>query len=393
MPWKSQNGQKNPGVTSPVADINSRTRILHVTFNMGFGGTEQVIRQLVTNLDPQRFQCEIACIDGEVGAIGKAMEIETGIRIHARQRGPGLDWKTILWLRRLIKSGDFDIVHCHQYSPYTYGWFAHWGTGARVVFTEHGRFHPDEYRKKARLINPIIAHTSHKLIAISAATREALAEYEYLPRDKMAVIYNGIAPLTVNEDKRGILKTELGLHPGETVIGTVARMDAVKNQALMLKATRALLDKKYKVRLLLVGDGPERENLEALAAELTLGESVIFTGFQSQPARFLSLMDIFLLSSFTEGTSMTLLEAMSLGIPTVATRVGGTPEIVADGETGILTESDNLDEFTDALKLLFEHPDKRERMAHKAKQRFSERFSVSQMVEQYQKLYEAATDQ
>jgi len=367
------------------------TRILHITFNMGFGGTEQVIRQLITNLDSTQFECEIACIDGEIGAIGRALEADKGIAVHTRQRKPGLDLATIGWLRNLIKRGRFDIVHCHQYSPYTYGWFAHWGTGARLVFTEHGRFHPDRHRTKARFINPIIALTSHRLVAISSATREALVEYEYFPRNRIDVIYNGIAPLSVNPEKQQALRTELGAQPDETVIGTVARLDAVKNQALMLRATRALLDQNYKVRLLLVGDGPERQNLQALATELNLGASVIFTGFQSQPADYLSLMDIFLLPSFTEGTSMTLLEAMSLGIPTVATRVGGTPEIVADGETGTLTESDNLGEFTSALKLLLEQPNTRQQMADKAKQRFSERFSVAQMVQQYQKLYDIST--
>ena len=137
------------------------TRILHITFNMGFGGTEQVIRQLVTNLNKNRFHNEIACIDGEVGAIGQALETGHGIKHHARQRASGFDLKTIFWLRHLIKSGKFDIVHCHQYSPYAYGWFAHWGTRAKVVFTEHGRFYPDHHRKKARFINPFIARTSH----------------------------------------------------------------------------------------------------------------------------------------------------------------------------------------------------------------------------------------
>jgi glycosyltransferase involved in cell wall biosynthesis len=372
-------------------DAACPTRILHITFNMGFGGTEQVIRQLVTNLDSARFQCEIACIDGDVGAIGQTLEAEHGIKIHATQRAPGFDLRTILWLRRLIKSGGFDVVHCHQYSPYTYGWFAHWGTGARVMFTEHGRFHPDQHRKKARLINPIIARTSSALVAISRATRDALVEYEYLPRNRIDVIYNGIAPLTVDATHRETLRQELGLATDETVIGTVARLDAVKNQAMMIRATRALRDQNHKVRLLLVGDGPERAALQALTADMELEASVIFTGFQSQPADYLSLMDVFLLPSFTEGTSMTLLEAMSLSIPTVATSVGGTPEIVADGETGILTESDNLSEFTSALKRLLEQSATREQMANKAKQRFSERFLVAQMVEQYQKLYEAGT--
>ena len=326
------------------------TRILHITFNMGFGGTEQVIRQLVTNLNKNRFHNEIACIDGEVGAIGQALETECGIKHHARQRASGFDLKTILWLRQLIKSGKFDIVHCHQYSPYAYGWFAH--------------------------------------VAISSATRDALVEYEYLPRNRISVIYNGIAPLEVTEKKRSILKDELGIRAEETVIGTVARLDAVKNQALMLKATRALLDQDFPVRLLLVGDGPERDNLEKLAAELNLGESVIFTGFQSEPADYLSLMDIFLLPSFTEGTSMTLLEAMSLGITTVATRVGGTPEIVADGETGKLFESNDLPAFTRAIQELLQAPDALSKMSQQARRRFEKRFSAEQMVQQYEHCYQ-----
>tara|TARA_B100000214_G_C23969930_1_gene629574 strand:- start:52 stop:1158 length:1107 start_codon:yes stop_codon:yes gene_type:complete len=363
------------------------TRILHITFNMGFGGTEQVIRQLVMNLDKTRFHNEIACIDGEVGALGQAMEIEHGIKHHSRRRAAGFDLKTILWIRQLIKSGEFDVVHCHQYSPYAYGWFAHWGTRARVVFTEHGRFHPDQYRKKAKYINPFIARTTHKLVAISAATRDALVEYEYLRRDRISVIYNGIAPITIDEERRSALKAQLQIEPGETVIGTVARLDAVKNQALMLKALRALLDQNFRVRLILVGDGPERQNLEKLTTNLKLEESVIFTGFQSQPADYLSLMDIFLLPSFTEGTSMTLLEAMSLGIPTIATRVGGTPEIVIEGETGLLIESDDLLGFTSAIRLLLEQPDKLSSMAQQAKRRFKERFSARQMVDEYEHCY------
>jgi glycosyltransferase involved in cell wall biosynthesis len=315
------------------------------------------------------------------------METDNGITIHSRKRGQGLDWKTILWLRRLIKSGRFDFVHCHQYSPYTYGWFAHWGTGAKVVFTEHGRFHPDQHRKKARLINPLIALTSHRLVAISAATREALIEYEYMPASKIAVIYNGITPLAVEEDRKQELLAKLDIKPGEVIIGTVARLDTVKNQPLMLQATRTLIDQGYNVRLLLVGDGPERENLEAITQQLNLNNAVIFTGFQSQPADYLSLMDIFLLPSFTEGTSMTLLEAMSLGIPTVATRVGGTPEIVKDKETGLLVESDDQGAFTNAIKSLLDQPRARETIGNAAKVRFEVKFSVNQMVDQYQECY------
>ncbi len=159
------------------------------------------------------------------------------------------------------------------------------------------------------------------------------------------------------------------------------------NKAQMEKATRASRDQEFPLKLLQVRGDPQRDNLEKLAAELNLGESVIFTGFQSEPADYLSLMDIFLLPSFTEGTSMTLLEAMSLGIPTVATRVGGTPEIVADGETGKLVESDDLPAFTRAIQELLQDPNALSKMSQQARRRFEERFSAEQMVQQYEHCY------
>jgi glycosyltransferase involved in cell wall biosynthesis len=179
------------------------------------------------------------------------------------------------------------------------------------------------------------------------------------------------------------------LNRATLLLVTVARLDAVKNQPMMLQSTRALIDQGYKIRLLLVGDGPERENLEAITQQLNLNNAVIFTGFQSKPADYLSLMDIFFLPSFTEGTSMTLLEAMSLGIPTVATRVGGTPEIVEDKETGFLIESNDQEAFTRAIKNLMNQPEQRKKMGSAAKARFEDKFSVKQMVNQYHRCYGA----
>lgn len=361
-------------------------KILHITFDMGFGGTEQVIRQLISQLDADRFQNHIACIDGRIGALGKLLE-EQGIPLYAHPRRPGLDFKLIGWLRKLIKEHGFDVVHCHQYSPYSYGWFAHWGTGARLVFTEHGRFHPDRHRKKARWLNPLMARTTSHLVAISGATRDALVEYEYLPANRIDVIYNGIKGLQADPEKQRTLRAELSVKDSDTIIGTVARLDAVKNQALMLKATRQLVDAGYPIKLLLVGDGPEREALEAQCESLGLQERVIFTGFQTAPGDYLSLMDIFLLPSFTEGTSMTLLEAMSLGIPAVATRVGGTPEIVVHGETGLLVNSDDLPAFKQVIEQLLNDKPLFDQMSKAAKQRFETTFTAQAMAEQYEHLY------
>jgi len=369
----------------PSASSSSQ-KILHVTFDMGIGGTEQVIKQLINHLDPNQYECEIACIDGKIGPIGQALA-QKGILIHQQKRQPGLDWGLIRWLRKLIRERNIDIVHCHQYSPYSYGWFAHWGTGARLIFTEHGRFYPDRHRKKARWLNPIMARTTAHIVAISSATRDALVEYEYLPANRIQVIYNGIQGVTTDAAKQQALKASLGLAETDRVIGTVARLDPVKNQALMIKATQQLRAAGMPVKLLLVGDGPERPALTELTQQLDLTDAVIFTGFQNQPGDYLGLMDVFLLPSFTEGTSMTLLEAMSLGIPTVATRVGGTPEIVADTTTGLLVESDDLPGFTTAIETLLNDEQLHQRMSQAAHQCFEARFSATTMAEHYIKRY------
>lgn len=361
-------------------------KVLHITFDMGIGGTEQVIRQLINNLDSSAFQCEIACIDGKIGPVGTQLA-EQGIPLHSHTRQAGLDWGLIRWLRHLIKSRNIDIVHAHQYSPYSYAWFAHWGLGVKLIFTEHGRFHPDRHRTKARFINPLIAHTTDHIVAISSATKDALAEYEYLPKNKIRVIYNGIAGLRPNQQQIDTLRDSLGIHRNDRVIGTVARLDPVKNHPLMIKATQTLIEQGHPVKLLIVGDGPERESLEKLTEQLHLKDAVLFTGFQNQPAEYLALLDIFLLPSFTEGTSITLLEAMSLGIPAVATRVGGTPEIVEDEETGILIESDNLPGFVNSVSRLLVDPHVYSSMAEATLQRFQTRYSVEQMVSHYQTLY------
>ena len=115
------------------------TRVLHLTYDMGIGGTEQVINQLVRGMDAAQVCHRICVIEGSVGAIGQALQ-QQGIGIDVLQRQPGFDWRLIKAIRALIKQHQIDIVHCHQYTPWVYGWFAAIGTQAKVIFTEHGRF-------------------------------------------------------------------------------------------------------------------------------------------------------------------------------------------------------------------------------------------------------------
>lgn len=312
-------------------------RVLHITYDMGIGGTEQVINQLIRGMDKSEVEHRICCIEGSLGAIGQALQKE-GISIEVLARQPGFDWALIKSIRKLIKTHRIDIVHCHQYTPWVYGWFAALGTKAKVIFTEHGRFFPDRHRRKAWLLNKLMAASTYQITAISKATKAALVEYEFLPEHKIQVIYNGIEPLVSTEAGREKARQELGIKPEQRVIGTVARLDPIKNQAMILEAFGGLAADFPDLVLLLVGDGPERQNLEQLAAKLQISERVIFAGFKSPATDYMALMELFLLPSLSEGTSMTLLEAMSLGIPCLVSDVGGNPEVVQHNKTGIVLQ-------------------------------------------------------
>ena len=357
-------------------------RILHVTFNMAFGGTETVIRELTAWDEGGRLHHQVVCIDGTVGAIGGQLR-GRGTQVKAIARRPGFDVRLIASLRKMILAEKIDIVHCHQYTPWVYGCLASIGTSARVVFTEHGRFHPDRYRYKAMVINRILAAMTRQMIAISAATREALVRYEFLPRRRIDVVYNGIKPLETNEAAVQRLRAELGLSPELFLMGTVARLDPVKNQAMMLEAFAKVHQKHPDTRLLLVGDGPEREALEQSASVLGINDVVIFTGFTNTPAHYLALMDLFLLSSDTEGTSMTLLEAMSLGLPVVATKAGGTPEIVDHDVTGLLTPVGDRDAFADGIEALLANPDQLRERGINGRAKFVQKYSAESMAIAY----------
>lgn len=365
---------------------DSKVKILHVTFNMGIGGTEQVIRQIIENSDPERFQHEILCIDGIIGALGEELQSK-GIYIEYTQRKPGTDLKLAGFIRSYIRRRKVNVLHCHQYTPYFYGVLGAMFSKTKVVLTEHGRFYPEHHSNKRRFINPLLALASTHLTAISRSTADALSEYEYFKRGKIKVIYNGIKDLKCQGHSREQLLNELNLKNDNRYIGTISRLEPIKNQAMMLKAFHQVKKKVTKLKLVIIGDGAKMQDLKKLAITLGIEEDVIFTGFLNNPQRYISLFEIFLLSSFSEGTSMTLLEAMSLSKPCVVTNVGGNPEIIIHGETGLVVSSDDGDAFARSIMQLLADGVQKNKLGESGRLRFLKYFSAAHMIESYQSLY------
>lgn len=325
----------------------TKKKVLHITYDMRIGGTEMVIKNIIEGNDGC-VEMSIFCIEEPIGPWGKDLQDE-GYSIHSKARVDGFDRSLITAIRKHVRAHKIDIIHCHQYTPWVYGTLAVLGLSTKVIFTEHGRFYPDVSSWKRRFVNPILSMMTARITAISEATKEALVEYEFLKRSNIDVVYNGIRALELDLTEIESLRKQYNIADDDVVFGTVARLDPIKNHKMMLNAFAGLLAQHKNAKLFIVGDGELMEELKKQIQILGIADSVVLTGYIPYPKAYLAMFDVFLLSSLSEGTSMTILEAMSLGKPCVVTDAGGNKEIVLHEQTGLVTENDNSSEFQNAM--------------------------------------------
>jgi glycosyltransferase involved in cell wall biosynthesis len=364
-----------------------KINLLHVTFDMHIGGTEQVIKNLVEATDKTKFNTKILCIESPVGPFGEMLS-KKGYQIDSLSRKEGFDLKLVFEIRKYILQHRIDVLHCHQYTPWVYGALASILTGTKVIFTEHGRFYPDRSSWKRKYINPFLVKLTDHITTISKATKQALVEYEYIPGSKIEIIYNGIAELEGNVTATQQLRKNLSISEDTLILGTISRLDPIKNHRLLISSF-ARIQKIYpKLMLVIVGDGDLRSNLDKLVKQLEISDKVIFTGFKPNPVDYLQLMDIFLLPSLSEGTAMTLLEAMSLSKACIVTDVGGNPEIIEHEVSGLVTPSDDENMLVAACDLLLKDGKLRKKLGDAARAQYEKRFTVQYMLSNYQEIYQ-----
>ncbi|MDP5134044.1 MAG: glycosyltransferase family 4 protein [Paraglaciecola sp.] len=359
---------------------------MHLTYDMRIGGTEMVIKNIVEGCDTTKFTMSIFCIEKPLGPWGIELQ-ESGLAIDGCERQPGFDRSLIEAIRKHLKKSDIDIIHCHQYTPWVYGVLAAVGLKTKVVFTEHGRFYPDSSSWKRKLLNPWLCRITDRITAISQATKQALVDFENIPEKRIDVIYNGIKPPRVVPRKTLELKEKLRLSSETKIIGTIARLDPIKNHHMMLNAFAQVLITHPNITLLVVGDGEERINIEKQINSLGIKDNVIMTGYDPQPQHYLDLMDIFLLPSFSEGTSMTLLEAMALGKPCIVTDVGGNPEVIKHHNNGLVVKTNDAEALSEAIKQLISDSKTAEKMGFVGQKRYASTFSDSVMNTTFSNLY------
>ncbi len=258
--------------------------------------------------------------------------------------------------------------------------------GLRVVFTEHGRNSDGPPSQKRRSANRWLGRWPQQICAVSDHLRSFMVTEGFAP-DRVRVVHNGVDTRPwPTESERIEARAALGLPAEAYVLGTAARFDPVKDLPLLVAAFAEVRRAEPRARLVLVGDGPERDRVESAIAALGLPGAVSRPGHRADLARLLPAFDVFVNSSVTEGISLTILEAMAAALPVVATRVGGTPEVVVDGETGVLVPARNAGAMAQAALHLADQAT-RARLGAAGRARLEREFTFDRMLNDYVRLY------
>jgi glycosyltransferase involved in cell wall biosynthesis len=359
---------------------------MQLVLSLSPGGTERLVIEICKRLQAS-VEFTVCCLD-KAGEWAAELT-DGGTPVVALNRLPGFRPSLGYRIARLATRDNVDVIHCHQYSPFVYGAIATL-LKARVglIYTEHGRLAGAGRSPKRRLANPLLARLPGEIFAVSADLKRHMMA-DGLPGKRIAVCLNGIEPGPVpGEAERVSGRRALSVPDDVHLIGTVGRLDPVKNLQALLKAHAALPVQARAPHLAIVGTGPEQRDLEALARALGTVHLVHFAGYRSDVRALMPAFDVYVNCSTFEGVSLTILEAMAARVPVVATRVGGTPEVVVDGETGMLVPVEEVAPLAQALFALERDPARRRAMGIASRSRVLEYFTIERMTKDYEHAYQ-----
>lgn len=354
---------------------------------MNPAGAQKVAFDLAANLDKKKYHVLICSLKGGTLA---AKAREEGIEVSILQphfpRDPRALWK----LTSLVKERNIDLLNSHDFEASLYGYMATYlARKPRFAVTEHGMYRYVLKKRKRLLANKLLTRRADAVIAVSEATRKDIQGLVGGSPGKIKVIHNGILlpRIDSNSDKAG-KRRELGLSTDVPVIGTVGNFRPQKAHDCFLKAAYKVLQDIPTAKFLIVGEGPLKADIEALAKELGIFQSTIFTGRRVDVPELLQIMDVFVLSSVWEGISIALGEAMASAKPVVITNVGGNSEMVNDGENGFLVPPRNPLALARSIVRVLRDKELAARMGMAARKRIDDEFSMSAMISKVEQLYE-----
>jgi len=364
---------------------NGKPVVLQLCLTLDTGGLERVVVNLANEL------ARMNAVESHICSLGNTKGDVIPSCIHADVRWTELGGRTYftawnaLKLARLVRREGVDLIHAHGTQPLVYALTASLLGHVRVVATKHNSYEDLDFFKRRRVFNKLAERRVSTFTGVADQATEMLQQVFPNAAARCTTLVNG----TELQDKQGI-RAESPAHRDSFVFATVCRLAPEKDIATLVKAFARVHAVHEKAELWIIGDGAERDMLVQLSAELGIKNNVRFWGFRGRVEQILNGADVYVNSSWTEGISVSILEAMGAGLPIVATAVGGTPTIVKEGQNGLLVAPRNPAALGEALASMLQNAARCVQMGENSRAQVQHHWSLRRMAERYLELYNHA---
>jgi glycosyltransferase involved in cell wall biosynthesis len=358
--------------------------VLHLIDTGGPGGAETVFLRVATDLDPERFRAVAAV--SRAGWLSERLE-ERGLRPEIVPASGSINIRYLRSILALAKRHRIDVILAHLYGSAIYASLAGLAARIPVVSVLHGQSDVDSGGRLSSLKAAAVRHGSRRTVFVSEQLRDALASSLRLPASRCVVIPNGVDTVQFSPGRDDSIRRSLGLGPETVLIGAIGNIRAPKAYDVLLAAAHRLVQRGLPVHFVIAGENSGALGTQLLEQRRKLGleARTTFLGLRADVSTVLHNLDIFALSSRTEGFSIACIEAMACGIPVVATRSGGPQQILTD-TTGLLVAPGNPEELAQGIEALVLDPARRRQLAVAGPVRVREHFSLRQMLHAYENL-------
>lgn len=372
---------------------NKSSLVAHIIYELGTGGLENGLVNIINRMPSERYQHVIICLTHATDFSNRIMA--PNVTVIELNKKSGHDFSVYWRLQKIIWKLNPDIVHTRNLAALEMQALTILTLGTKRVHGEHGRdiYDLDGKNKRYNQFRKFMSLFVHQYTVVSKDLEKWLNTTVNIPSNKIKQIYNGVDVSKFHPAKLKTLQLLPDNHhvEGAIIVGTVGRIAEVKDQSTLLKAFNVLIKNNpqlsHRLRLIIIGDGPLYNLLRDEVSSLNLVDNVWLPGDRNDIPELLRLMDIFVLPSLNEGISNSVLEAMATGLPVIATKVGGNPELV-DEKTGCLVTVGDYNGLASALNDLVNDQEKMNAMGSAGFEKIQNKFDWDRTVANYLKIYD-----
>ncbi len=358
------------------------------------GGTQKHVIDIAKKIDKSEYEIDIIySTDRNKNFVQESKGIfNNTIGLPIKRSASFTDISNILRMRKIILQNNYDIVHCHSTKAGFVGRLATFASRhPNVIYSPHGFMFCDNRILMKRFfylkMEKYLGYVTRRLVAVSGSERDLALEHNIVPNKKIITLYNSIDPSDFDDFIYKNRVREKLKDGSEIILGTVGRLYYQKDPITLIKSFKIINDQFPNTKLIIVGDGPLEQVCIKLIDKLGLKSKIDLAGYQKNSKAFYKMFDIFMLSSHYEGLPYALLEAMSMGIPSVGTDVVGIKDLIFNGRTGYLSKEEDYKGLADAVINLLSNPQLLSDFSENAKKITRENFNFNNGIKEYQEFY------